>query len=477
MLSQVWLTRLQRGLRIVVVLLLVTGFMGMIGLVQSAGPPPSRLVASANFLAAGNGLAPSEPPQLDGQIYRAQNGQVYQVLRHRRADGGGTGVDAGRVTMVIGSLGSISSCSAAGNGPPNAEPAEAITASRGNQVYTPTLVFKSERISDASTPCFNPLAMNGNGLVCQGLGCDLSCNCVGGNCQSFTIADGISILVDTPTIPAATVMTTVNSPGPGCEFVNRGVYAFEAPPPAPLAPTTQVPLCDPTPLDGFTLPGTPSVFVGGVDGTTVIFAYDVSPVAAFSVGMAGFLIDTNGFNTLGCTADSVLGAAVQSSTTAPPLGIHLETFAASAAGNRVRVTWETSMELGNLGFNLYRSQDPSQLGTALNAALIPSQAPQSGQGFAYEWVDEQVEVGMTYHYSLEDVALTGETTQYGPVSVTVAPPTAISLARLGVASQPHSLLLALSALLLAGLVVVRVAWQSHAGSRNTGGGATPLASK
>jgi len=112
-----------------------------------------------------------------------------------------------------------------------------------------------------------------------------------------------------------------------------------------------------------------------------------------------------------------------------PTAVTLAGFEAQQTGDAVQVTWETVSELDNAGFNLYRSQDAAAPGQQLNSALIPSAAPGSGQGASYQWQDLDVQLGNTYFYRLETVALNGATEMHGPVSVTFAGPTAVMLDR------------------------------------------------
>ena len=116
-----------------------------------------------------------------------------------------------------------------------------------------------------------------------------------------------------------------------------------------------------------------------------------------------------------------------------PLAVDLASFTAEAEPDRVHIEWQTVREVNNLGFNIYRaevtgtSQVPVTWTTKLNPSLIPAQAPGSGQGGAYEYVDEQLEAGQSYFYWLEDVDVNGQTSLHGPVSATVNVPTAITL--------------------------------------------------
>jgi hypothetical protein len=89
--------------------------------------------------------------------------------------------------------------------------------------------------------------------------------------------------------------------------------------------------------------------------------------------------------------------------------------------------------------------------------IIPAQAPGSGQGAAYEFVDQEIEGGKSYYYRLEEVALNGQTTMHPPVSATVNAPTAVSLGELATTSSSISWLF-LTALLLAIAGLATVGW-------------------
>ncbi|HSN73785.1 MAG TPA: right-handed parallel beta-helix repeat-containing protein, partial [Anaerolineae bacterium] len=79
----------------------------------------------------------------------------------------------------------------------------------------------------------------------------------------------------------------------------------------------------------------------------------------------------------------------------PALAVSLASFEAVAQADDVLLRWETVSEVDNTGFNLYRATRVDGEQTLL--AFIPSQAPGSSQGFAYEWLDSDVTAGETYH--------------------------------------------------------------------------------
>lgn len=131
-----------------------------------------------------------------------------------------------------------------------------------------------------------------------------------------------------------------------------------------------------------------------------------------------------------------------------PTAITLASMTATTQENAIEVAWETVSEIGNAGFNLYRDTSPDGPGIKLNNELIPSQGPDSPEGFSYSYTDAANLVdGTTYYYLLEDVSLSGNATLHEPVSVTYHAPTAVTLASFGAATS------APAALPVAGLVL------------------------
>ncbi|MCB0004484.1 MAG: hypothetical protein KDI07_14320 [Anaerolineae bacterium] len=144
-----------------------------------------------------------------------------------------------------------------------------------------------------------------------------------------------------------------------------------------------------------------------------------------------------------------------------PLAVTLADFSAQQQDDHVLVAWETSSELDNQGFNLYRSTSDAAPEIQLNNALIPSQSPGSTSGHFYTWEDRDgLTPDTTYYYWLEDVSLSGATTLHGPVSATYSTPTAVTLAGLQADSRttPNALpAVTLALVLLLPLLVMRVA--------------------
>jgi hypothetical protein len=99
--------------------------------------------------------------------------------------------------------------------------------------------------------------------------------------------------------------------------------------------------------------------------------------------------------------------------------------AAVNADGTVSVNWVTAAEVGNAGFNVYRSVSADALGEMLNSELIGSTAS-AGAGAAYSFVDANVGSG-TYYYWVQAVSVDGATTAHGPVEAVTQAPTSAGL--------------------------------------------------
>lgn len=84
----------------------------------------------------------------------------------------------------------------------------------------------------------------------------------------------------------------------------------------------------------------------------------------------------------------------------------------------IKIEWRTETEVDTAGFNVYRSTSPDGQYVKINEQLIPGQGSATS-GASYEFVDEQVEVGQTYYYRLEDVELDNSTERHEVIEHTV----------------------------------------------------------
>lgn len=118
-----------------------------------------------------------------------------------------------------------------------------------------------------------------------------------------------------------------------------------------------------------------------------------------------------------------------------PTAVTLADFSAVQQGDAILLTWETSMELDNRGFNLYRGTSPAGPDRQLNDLLIPSQSQGGPIGYIYTWEDQAELVPDTsYFYWLEDVDIHGATSMHGPVSVDFTAPTAVTVSSMEASS-------------------------------------------
>ncbi len=90
----------------------------------------------------------------------------------------------------------------------------------------------------------------------------------------------------------------------------------------------------------------------------------------------------------------------------------------------VKVSWITSRETNNLGFNVLRGLSPNGDFEAVNDELIESK----GLG-EYTFFDRGVQAGQRYYYQLEDVDINGERTRHGPIQVEIAAPETFELSQ------------------------------------------------
>lgn len=107
-----------------------------------------------------------------------------------------------------------------------------------------------------------------------------------------------------------------------------------------------------------------------------------------------------------------------------PIGVFLDSFNAhwlkliKGLPARVSVDWVTATEIGNAGFNLYRSVAPNTGLVKLNSNQIPSCAPNALYGCAYNYIDSIPSLSRItpiYYYHLESIGLDGVHRMYGPV--------------------------------------------------------------
>jgi hypothetical protein len=142
---------------------------------------------------------------------------------------------------------------------------------------------------------------------------------------------------------------------------------------------------------------------------------------------------------------------------ATPTSVQLADFSATAQANSVVLNWETVNEINNLGFNVLRGDAADAAPAQVSPAMIPSAAPGSAQGAVYTFEDANVQLGVTYYYWLQDTDTSGKTTLHGPLSVTLAGPTAVGLNSFSAAASSVPTVLALGGAGLAAAAAAFVA--------------------
>jgi len=199
-----------------------------------------------------------------------------------------------------------------------------------------------------------------------------------------------------------------------------------------------------------TLPGTVS-FVsssasqGSCAGTTTVTC-SLGTLAVNGTATVFIVVRANSTGTINNTA-TVSGtltdpvAANNSSTASTTVLavtlVRLRDFNVAQDKNKILVTWETTFESDNLGFNVYREaggvHEKVNKGLIAGSALVAKKQDQNA-GHGYR-IKDKLDAGLFAQYWLEDVDINGTRTMHGPVSPVTgnadAPANAPSLAGLG----------------------------------------------
>lgn len=124
---------------------------------------------------------------------------------------------------------------------------------------------------------------------------------------------------------------------------------------------------------------------------------------------------------------TTLGPAAANTCVNCALATTLSAFWADGGATGIDLGWESSSEVGTLGYHLWRALTAEAPAVRLNEALIQAQHPGSGQGALYDWSDNSVERGQEYFYWIEVVGASGVIERQGPVSAQWSGPTSIHL--------------------------------------------------
>ncbi len=106
----------------------------------------------------------------------------------------------------------------------------------------------------------------------------------------------------------------------------------------------------------------------------------------------------------------------------PPTLARMKSFTAlPTKDGKVTLKWDTSYEVDNLGFNIYREQDGRL--TRISPQIIAGSALQAGAGTAltsgntYSWTDKSAGDKSGARYWIEDIDLKGLATLHGPINL------------------------------------------------------------
>ncbi|MBN1997767.1 T9SS type A sorting domain-containing protein [candidate division KSB1 bacterium] len=106
------------------------------------------------------------------------------------------------------------------------------------------------------------------------------------------------------------------------------------------------------------------------------------------------------------------------------LKVELSSFVAESYDGTVMLDWQTSYELENAGFYIFRSRSKSTPYVKISEKMI---RPNSSGRYAY--LDNAVEVGETYFYKVGAVDVFGNTSLHGLVEIKVSAPLTYDLSQ------------------------------------------------
>jgi hypothetical protein len=114
--------------------------------------------------------------------------------------------------------------------------------------------------------------------------------------------------------------------------------------------------------------------------------------------------DPDGLNSLGTLAGDI---PITVDPGDKALSVELSAFTAVPLDSGVAIKWRVESEINNLGFDVYRSENPDGKFVKINSAYIKGAGTDSTPR-DYQFVDESAVVGKNYYYYLESISFSGE---------------------------------------------------------------------
>jgi len=106
--------------------------------------------------------------------------------------------------------------------------------------------------------------------------------------------------------------------------------------------------------------------------------------------------------------------------TAIAVSVQLSSFTASAEKRYVALNWSLTQTSDPAAFNVWRA-------TADGEFTRVTSSPVTAPTLEFAWIDIAVTPGITYQYKIQALDTRGNSTMFGPVSVTVALPRMLSI--------------------------------------------------
>jgi hypothetical protein len=167
------------------------------------------------------------------------------------------------------------------------------------------------------------------------------------------------------------------------------------------------------------IPGHGSVTLNwnAADGATTYTIYrSVASNGAYETRVAEGVTETTYVDTglseqdhyyivIGKDGSGNFGGHSNEATADSSLAVELSSFTALADGKKVTLKWQTSSEIGNIGFYVYRGENED--GPFKRISRLIKGAGYSAMGRAYEYIDQKVKTNRTYFYYLVNIDIHG----------------------------------------------------------------------